>query len=86
VEGEVDYLGAGESIPWSFELFSSGLDILLPKMTPETFRVTIHSSNPKPPYEIPDNWWEDSATSNPFLTINATNVRTPNLKYPTIPI
>jgi hypothetical protein len=31
--------GGGEFIPWSFDLFSLGLDILLPKMTPETFKV-----------------------------------------------
>jgi hypothetical protein len=31
--------GGGDFIPWSFDLFSLGLDILLPKMTPETFKV-----------------------------------------------
>ena len=48
-------MGAGEFIPWSFELFSLGLDILLPKMTPETFKVIIPLSDPKREVEKADN-------------------------------
>lgn len=35
--------GGGDFIPWSFDLFSLGLDILLPKMTPETFKVELRT-------------------------------------------
>lgn len=30
----------GETIPWSFELFSLGLDIILPKMGKENLKVS----------------------------------------------
>ena len=35
------YLIKGEFTPWSFELFSLGLDIILPKMGKDHFKVPL---------------------------------------------
>lgn len=43
-------LTEGEFTPWSFELYALGLDIILPKMQGENFKVSI--STPPPPKKV----------------------------------
>jgi hypothetical protein len=74
----------GEFIPWSFELFSLGLDILLPKMTPESFRVRPRRN----PHEARVDTGLGPCTGDAFLPLDATDVRTShfsNLEVPTRP-
>jgi len=54
----------GEFTPWSFELFALGLDIILPKMSEDSFKVlslVVHLSI-------------DSSTNDSFLNFTTTNV------------
>ena len=53
--------------PWSFEIFVFGLDIILPKMSEENFKVLKQLSR---------NLIIDPSTSRTLLDIIAKNVRT----------
>jgi hypothetical protein len=55
----------GDFTPWSFDLFGLGLDIILPRMNDENFKVS---------YSTALLLMIDSATSNPFFDFVAAHV------------
>jgi hypothetical protein len=59
-----DSLIQGELRPWSFEVFALGLDIMLPSMTEENFKV----------WEVTYVLIVDPTTVNPLFDVTAEDV------------